>query len=207
MALFDPTALTRIEAAVHEAERGTAGELVVVSVPRSDDYHDVRLAYGVALALGGTAVVHAVAPWLEFWWLLWLQAGLIMLAFFALDLPPVLRLLVPRTRRQSSVLRRAQLEFVEHRVFDTRDRTGVLILLSELEHKVIMLGDAGIYAQLKQDGFQSYVDRIVAAVRGGRAADGVCEVIGDLGRLLSAHFPRKTDDVNELPDSVRQEER
>jgi putative membrane protein len=207
MPLFDPAALARIEAAVREGERGTAGEIVVVSVPSSDDYHDVRLAYGVALALSAAAVVHALAPALEFWWLLWLQAAMVVLGWLALGVPPLLRLLVPKSRRQSSVLRRAQLEFMENRVYETRDRTGVLILLSELEHKVIMLGDSGIYTQLKHDGFQAYVDRIIAAIRAGRAADGVCEVIADLGQHLSARFPARQDDTNELPDSVRQEDR
>ena len=48
---------------------------------------------------------------------------------------------------------------------------------------------------------------IVEAIRGGRAADGVCEVIGELGQVLAAQFPRRADDQNELPNTVKQEDR
>ena len=205
MALFDQAALKRIETAIAAVEESTAGELVVVSVLRSDDYHDVRLAYGAACGLAGAAIVHALLPDLATWGLLWLEAGLVALVWFALRASALLRPLLPYGRAQVSVGRRTSLEFLAHRVFETRDRTGILILISELERRVFMLGDSGIYAQLKADGFQVYVDRIVAAIRGGRAADGVCEVIADVGRVLAEKFPVRPDDRNELPNAVQQE--
>jgi putative membrane protein len=205
MALFDQAARTRIEAAIADVEERTAGEIVVVSVTRSDDYHDVRLAYATAWALAGAAIVHAFFPEFAIAWLLWLQAGLVALVWFALGWPALLRPLIPHARAQGSVGRRTRLEFLERRMFETRDRTGILILVSELERRVFMLGDAGIYTQLKADGFQVYVDRIIAAIRGGRAADGVCEVVTDVGRVLAEKFPVRPDDRNELPNAVAQE--
>ncbi len=205
MPLFDPAALKRIEDAVHDVEQRTASEIVVVTAPRSDAYHDVRLLYGIAFALGGAAIIHALFPTLSIGWLLWIEAGMIALMWLAFDLPALLRLLVPGPRAGAAVVRRARLEFLEHRVYDTRDHTGVLIFLSELEHRVVILGDAGIYAELHEEGFQGYVDRVIAAVRAGRAADGLCEVIADLGKKLAAHVPLQPGDVNELPNAVRQE--
>jgi putative membrane protein len=205
MALFDQAARARIEAAIAAVEERSASEIVVVSVLRCDDYHDIRVIYGAALALGGAAIVHAFAPQLAVAWLLWLEAALVAIAWLALGVPALLRPLLPHDRVEHSVARRGKLEFLEHRVFETRDRTGILILVSELERRVLMLGDAGIYAQLKADGFQVYVDRIVLAIRGGRAADGVCEVIADAGKLLAEKFPVRPDDQNELPNTVQQE--
>jgi putative membrane protein len=207
MALFDSQALARIEAAIKAVEQNTAGEIVVVSVPRCDAYHEVRLAYGVAFALGGAAIVHTFAPWLAIGWLLWLEAAFVVCAWLAFNIPAVLRLLVPGDRAEFAVVRRAQLEFLHRRVYDTRDHTGVLILLSELEHQVTILGDAGIYAKLKQEAFQVYVDRIVTAIRAGRTAEGVTSVIADLGARLGEMLPPRSDDRNELPDAVQQEER
>jgi putative membrane protein len=207
MALFDSAQLARIEASVKQVESHTAGEIVVVSVPRCDAYHEVRLAYGIACALAGAGVVHMLAPGLAIGGLLWIEAAFVVLAWLAFSIPAVLRALVPKTRAEFAVARRARLEFLENRVYATRDHTGVLILLSELERRVTILGDAGVYAQLKEEGFQAYVDRIVAAIRGNRAADGVCEVIADLGVRLGERLPPRPDDTNELPDAVRQEER
>ena len=44
--------------------------------------------------------------------------------------------------------------------------------------------------------------KLVAEVREGRLADGMVAAIGDVGKVLSAHFPRASDDVNELPDRL-----
>lgn len=207
MALFDSTELTRIESSIREVEQKTAGEIVVVSVPRCDAYHEVRLAYGIAVALGGAALVHLLAPELAVGFLLWIEAAFVVGAWLAFNVPALLRLLVPHDRAEFAVVRRAQLEFLQRRVYDTRDHTGVLILLSELEHQVTILGDSGIYAQLKAEAFAVYVDRIVAAIRANKAADGVCEVIADLGRRLAEMLPPRSDDTNELPDAVQQEDR
>jgi putative membrane protein len=207
MALFDSAQLKRIESSIQQVELHTAGEIVVVTVPRSDAYHEVRLAYGIAFALGGAAVVHLFAPELAIGALLWLEAGFVLLAWLAFKIAPVLRLLVPANRAEFAVVRRAQLEFLQRRVYDTRDHTGVLIMLSELEHQVTILGDQGIYAELKAEAFHGYVDRIIVAIRANRAADGVCEVIADLGARLGERLPPRSDDTNELPDAVQQEER
>jgi putative membrane protein len=207
MALFDSAALARIEASIKEVELHTSGEIVVVSVPRSDAYHEVRLAYGIACALAGASIVHMLAPGLAIGVLLWIEAALVVGAWLAFNIAAVLRLLVPASRAAFAVERRAQLEFLQRRVYDTRDHTGVLILLSALERQVTILGDEGIYAQLKAETFQGYVARIVAAIRANRAADGVCEVIVDLGARLGERLPPRPDDRNELPDAVQQEER
>jgi putative membrane protein len=167
----------------------------------------VRLAYGVAVALGGAALVHMFVPALAVGFLLWIEAFFVVVAWLAFDIPALLRLLVPHNRAEFAVVRRAQLEFLQRRVYDTRDHTGVLILLSELEHQVTILGDSGIYAQLKAEAFSGYVDRIVNAIRANKAADGVCEVIGDLGVRLAEMLPPRSDDTNELPDAVVQEKR
>lgn len=206
MGLLDQAARERVEAAIREVETKTAGEIVVVTVPRSDSYSDIRLLYAGAFALGGAAILHVLFPELSIGLLLWMEAALAAAMWFAFDFPSVLRRLVPPPRAEASVSRRASLEFLQHRVYDTREHTGVLIMISELEHRVVILGDSGIYTQLHAEGFQSYVQRVIAAIRGGRAADGLCEVIADLGGKLAQAVPVRPDDRDELPNFVRQED-
>jgi putative membrane protein len=56
-------------------------------------------------------------------------------------------------------------------------------------------------------GWQQHVQHVVSAIRAGRAADGVCEVIAELGQVLAAQFPPRADDRDELPNVVKQEDR
>jgi putative membrane protein len=207
MALLDTAARTRIEATIAEVERGTAAELKVVTVAASDGYHDLRLLYGAALALAAAGVAHWARPHLAVGWLLWIEVATAMLSFSLLGLRPLLRAIVPSARALHCVERRAREAFLAHELFATRDRTGVLLLLSELEQKVVILGDSGIHAHVQTSGWQEHVQRIVAAIRAGRPADGVCEVIESLGRLLAAQLPVQPDDRNELANKVEQEER
>jgi len=39
-------------------------------------------------------------------------------------------------------------------------------------------------------------------VKGGRPGEGIAAAVKEIGALLARHFPRRDDDVNELPDDV-----
>ena len=84
---------------------------------------------------------------------------------------------------------------------------GVLILLSEVERRVVILGDACIHAKIQAAGWQRHVDHIVQAIHAGRTEHGVCETLRAIGETLTAEFPRKADDVDELPNVVRRDPR
>jgi len=125
--------------------------------------------------------------------------------FAAVRIPWLARLLVPAPLARHAVERRAHEEFFGRGLFRTRERTAVLIFLSELEHRVVILGDEGIHARVETQGWQRHVDRIVQAIREGRAAEGVCAVIVELASVLERAVPRRKDDTNELPDTVQED--
>lgn len=194
---------TRIEATIAEIEQSTAAELVVVTAPASATYYEVKLTYALLGALGAGAGVHYGLPELTVSSVLWVQllAALVMLSMCSI--PAVLRRVVPRALLQQQVEQRAALAFLEHGVFATRDRTGVLILISELEHRVAILGDEGIHKALQSSGWERYVTDLVKSIREGRAGQGVCDTLQAIGKVLIAQFPPRPDDVNELPNTVR----
>ncbi len=206
MSLFDQAALTRIEATVARVEERTAAEIAVVTVPRSDAYHDLRLLYATACAVTAAAWLHWFSPHTTVTALLWLQLTTVASVWLASGVGPVLRLLVPSVRTHASARRAAREAFLRHEVFATRARTGVLILVSELERCVVILGDSGIHARVQDSGWQEHVDRLVSAIRAGRAADGTCEVIEAIGAVLAVGVPVSADDTNELGNAVRRDD-
>jgi putative membrane protein len=203
MSLFSKDESDRIAAAITEIERGTAGEIVVAEDVRSDDYAEVRLAWAFGLGLLVASGAHLLWPWLEAGWLLLVQLGVFLLVWVLSALPAVLRALIPNGRASDAVDRAARLAFSEHAVYRTRDRTGVLIFLSALEHRVVILGDEGIHARVQNPGWEALVEELVQAIRSGRAGEGVCTVVQKLGTRLSEHAPIRPDDENELPNHVR----
>jgi putative membrane protein len=193
----------RIEATIGQVEQRTAAEIVVAEIARSDSYLDLRIALSSLFALGASAAVHLLLPGVGVGELLGLQLLLFGLGFLLFSAPWLLRRCLLPGRTQAAVARAAELCFLEHGVFATRERTGVLILLSELEHKVTILGDKGIHARVADSGWDAHVDTMIKAIRAGKAGDGVCQVIERLAATLAEAAPLRSDDSNELPDRVR----
>jgi len=191
-----------VEAAVTRVEGGTAAELVVAVVPRSGDYWRGRVLVSLFWAM---AAAFCVLEFLPGWspalaLLIELAAG--VSSFLVLGWLPLQRFLVsPREAQQAAHARAFQL-FAERGLYGTKGRTALLIFVSELERRVVLLGDATIHAQLGQAGWTEEVQRIITRVREGRLKDGLLEVIADLEPRLAAAAPREADDTNELPDAV-----
>ena len=78
----------------------------------------------------------------------------------------------------------------------------MLILLSALERRVEILGDRGIHEHLGVPVWQAMVSDLAQAMRVGQAADGLAKIIERVGRELSARFPARPDDTDELPNRV-----
>lgn len=190
-----------VEAAVARVEQHTAAELVVAVVPRSHDYWQGRVLLAVAWALAAGLVFLWLEPWREPALAILVQAAVGALAFVVSGFRPVLRLLVPGNAAVQAAQARAFQLFAERGLHGTRGRTALLIFVSELERRVIMLGDHSIDAALGQLGWQRYVEQLVVRIRSGQACAGLVELLEQLQPQLAAVAPRAADDVNELPDA------
>lgn len=193
----------RVEDTIAEVERHTAAEIVVTTIKQSDPYIDVRLWTVLAVAALSAAVAHFIEPGWGVSHILFLQFGAALATWFLSGLPGALRRLTPQHRSQGAAERAAELAFLEYGVFATRGRTGVLILLSELEHKVVILGDEGIHARVQMSGWNEHVAHLGSRIRLGKSGDGLCEVIQRLGETLATTVPAERENPNELDNRVR----
>lgn len=197
----------RIAAAVQTAEAGTSGEIYCV-VARSSARYFFPAAFMVSAAI---IVLSLVAVWaLDRWWyelrpltlvgaqLLALASAMIVLIAF-----PWLRIhLVPLRQRYRQAHDNAMRQFLGRNIHITSARTGVLLFVSLAERYAEVVADAGINQKVGQETWDGVVAGLVAHARKGKMADGFVEAIGVVGKLLAAHFPVETGDVNELDDHV-----
>ncbi|PSQ68554.1 MAG: hypothetical protein BRD26_08095, partial [Bacteroidetes bacterium QH_1_64_81] len=94
--------------------------------------------------------------------------------------------------------------FVEEEVFDTRDRTGILLFVSLREHRIEVVGDTGINQQVEADDWAEVVTRIRRGIQNDNLTEGLVEAIERCGRLLEEKgVDIRPDDENELTDTVR----
>jgi putative membrane protein len=202
--LLDERAFAEIEAAVRTAERATSGEIVPMLVERSDHYAEARFGAAalVAFALGALAIHLEPSLWP---WLVPTQIGVFAAGIWLFGRRAPLRWLVPAEVSASRVARAASLAFREAGLVETRDRTGILLYVSLLERRVVVLADRGVDARVEPGTWDGVVARVVAGIAAGRAEEGIAHGIRMCGEILAARFPRRADDVNELPDAPRGE--
>jgi putative membrane protein len=205
MALLSSAETKQIEAAITRVERASASEIVVAVVEQSANYTGPRalLAFGWTLALA--LLGHVLFPALSAYWLIVLELPLGLLLYAFLGVSGLRRRLIGKRTAEAAVEARAFSLFAARGLHRTRERTGLLIFISELEHRVVILGDSGIHAVVGDQGWREHVERIVRRVREGRAAEGVVETIEVLEPLLIKVAPVREGDLNELPNSVVRE--
>ncbi len=191
-----------VEAAVGRVESQSSAEVVVAVVPRSHDYWRPRVLLAVAWALAsGFAYLH-FAPWREPAWALGLEL-VVGFAVYALSgLPAVSRRLISSQAAAEAASARAFQLFAERGLHGTRGRTALLVFVSELEHRVVLLGDHTVHMRLGQSGWDAHVELLVSHIRRGQTRAGLLALLERLGPELAAVAPREADDVNELPDHV-----
>lgn len=204
----------RLRDAVRQAEERTAGEIVPVVVPQSASYEVVTWRGAVSAALLALLVVLLVLQFYNGWGLGWLYTtwGLVVSTFgagvvgaiLATYVPPLQRLLAGDALLEETVHRRALQSFVEEEVFATRDRTGILLFVSLLEHRIEVLGDTGINERVEASDWAEIVGRIRTGIRNDNLTEGLVEAINMCGRLLERKgVGQRPDDENELSDTVR----
>lgn len=209
--LFTEADRTRIADAVRAAEARTRGEIVTAVVPASDDY-DGAVWRGAAFGalLGPLALVLvdlAAGLWSDPapWQMVLAAAGGCAFGFLAVRASASLtRWLASDEELDLRVGRAAREAFLEHEVFATRDRSGVLIFLSLLEHRVVVLADSGIDARVAPGEWSGIVEGIVRGIRAGRPADALVESVGRCGEILErAGLEPRAEDRDELDDALR----
>ncbi len=212
--LFPETDLTRIADAVRSAESTTSGEIVPYVAEMSDDYEETIWQAGLfsaLLVLVPYAVIHALTET----WLPW-SVGEVMLSALVVSALSMMTLwFFPRFRlifasKEKAKLRVAQKAkeaFLHEEVFNTRERTGILIYVSLLEHEVVVLGDSGINAKVEKSAWEEITRYVTNGMQSAKPAEGLIRAIQACGALLERHgVARRADDRDELSDGLRTEE-
>ena len=208
---FKPEDLERIKKAVKEAESKISGEIVPVFVEKSSNY--TRANYRAAL-LGAAAVFFLIVIFDRYVPTLAVYDPVLIFALVMLGgfigavkshyINPVKRLMLSQSYMDQATRKRAENAFLEEEVFNTRQRTGIMIFISFFEHEVIVMADKGISKEVEQKEWDSMVRKIIDNVKQGKLVDGIEAAILRCGEvLLEKGFVISPDDVNELKDDLR----
>ena len=199
----------RVDKAVKEAEKLTAGEIVVMIISASYQYPMANVIGAAASALPLALILTPlVGGWL---WIggqnMWLFLGLLTVFFILFHevikrVPRLKRFFISRKEIDDEVEEAAITNFFDQDLYRTRDETGVLVLISVFERRVWILADRGINAKVAEGQWDEIVKMITDGIKQKRPADAICEAVEKIGALLSLHFPIKPDDTDELKNLI-----
>lgn len=100
------------------------------------------------------------------------------------------------------VLDRATYYFEKLGMHKTALRNGVLIYIAIADHKFSIIGDRGINQRVPGDFWEQTKDVMLQEFREGHLIGGLVKGIEDAGLQLANFYPRKHDDINELPNDI-----
>jgi len=197
---FSQIDLETIKTAVEKAEQSTSGELAVELASHSRNWMKERLIHSLVFAL--ICSVAALYFTREVNWgiyynttqtMLWGAIGFVI-TFFGWG-----QYLKRAERRRIVVWERALKRFGQ--LTPTQGHTGVLIFVSLEEEQASIVADKAIASKVQSNYWDKPQAMIAEAMSKGQHAEGIIQAIEKVAGELANHFPRESDDINELPDA------
>ena len=194
-----------------ELESRVGVQVIAAIIGKADAHVELPWkAFALGAVLSGLAVVVADLARPQ-----WLTANVALVdtvtilgtgaasALLAVFVPAYARFFLRSTRRDAEVRRYAEALFLRHELFKTRERNGILILVSCFERKVEILADVGLHRRVSDAEWRPVIARMTPLLRERRFAEALQEGLAAAEELLAAKGLNARVDAgaeNELPD-------
>lgn len=203
-AFFTKEQKEQIHQAVVRAEARSAGEIIPMVVDQSGHYMQFALTGAIFFAFFVAVIWMTISPRVTVPQILLIEFFTFWVSFFLIQRVSLIwSWLIPEGLKDRVVRRRAEEAFYANRLHETREKTGVLILLSLMEHRVQLLADAGIHQRVPAETWERLVQEIASGVKEGHPFEALRGAIDACGQLLAEHFPKRPDDTDELSNQLR----
>ena len=212
---LDAAAESALKERVASVERATGVEVVAAVIARADSYPEIpwkAFALGASAALLATAAVALIAPGWEG------AEAIVEAAVAALTIgaaaalatvwfPPLARLFLSRSRRQSEALQYAQAMFLELELQRTPRRDGILLLVCLFEQEVVVLADRGVRDRVGAAALGAVVAAVTAALTREPLKDALLAGLARLEETLAASgFRARPGEPDEIVETLIQQQ-
>ena len=202
----------QINELVAEVEATSGAQFVVAVIGKADAYPEIPwkafalgaasaalLFAGVELGLANWPFLRGTLPAL----MIVLAAGMVF-AVLAVFVPVFGRLLLDSVRARTEVEQYARAAFLERGMFQTRERVGVLVLVSLFERQAAIIADTGVRQHVTDEAIEAIVAEVAPLARPDRVAEAArCALTAIATRLGSRLDPAAA--ANDLPDAPVEE--
>ena len=104
---------------------------------------------------------------------------------------------------KGDALDRAKEKFAKLNLHKTALRNAVIVYVAVEDRKAAIFGDEGIHAKVDADYWKTELDLMLAHFKNGEYAEGLIQVVIDIGEKLKAEFPyNAATDTNEVSNEI-----
>ncbi len=200
---FTKTEKEKIREATMSTKSCTMGEIAVMIVDQSSQYHEAEIIGGIVVGSFAALILTTLFFHDSIWWYIPFSFILFFPVWFLFKKWHALKIhCIGNRRKERAVKERALKAFYEKGLYKTKHNTGVLFFISLLERKVWVLADKGIHEKIKQPTLNKLARHVAQGIQEKRSADALIEAIKEAGALLAQHYPREAGCIDELPDTI-----
>lgn len=201
----------QLDALIDKTEKRSGVQVVLAVIERSDSYIELpwkAFAFGASIA--GLLVVILNLPFYD--WYPHVTAltgtaaalgGGAAFAFLAAMIPGFAKYFLSGDRAEVEVRQYAQSLFLERELFATRSRTGILMMVSLFERKVVVLPDTGLSDTLSEEAMQKVIHTMAPLLKRKKIVGAFETGLAQLSLILGQDKPSGRRD--ELPDEIIEE--
>ncbi|MFC1746484.1 hypothetical protein ACFL35_21000 [Candidatus Riflebacteria bacterium] len=201
---WNESQIKEIEGFIAELEKETTVEFILVFSRSSGNYNDVK--YMVAYSIALFVLFFVLFSPFDF------SPGfippIIILTFFigvsfCNHFPVFLRLFIPFERMHENVTRAAQATFIQQKIHLTRERTGLLLYISQFENFFEVLIDSGARKNISLGALQKLLcDNFPAKSEKNLMENPgkIKELLQNLSKMMAVNLPAKGENPDEIPN-------
>jgi len=203
---------SELDRRIAETEKRTNCQIVLSIIGRCDVYEELpwkAFALGASLAGLAAIVINTVVP---LWYtrsatlvaILATLAGGALLALLTVLFPGFAKYFLTSSQAEEEIRQYAQALFLERELFATRGRTGILVLVSLFERRVVILPDTGLAHQLPEKTLHDIIGSMTPFLKKGDIRKAFETVLEHLSRTIRAAGSGTGRDA--LPNALIEEE-
>src|SRR5437899_3643715 len=113
-----------------------------------------------------------------------------------------IRVYVQRGKLNADPLIVAQKQFQKLHMNKTQERNAVLIFVAPRARKFAVVGDKALHEKCGDEFWQRIVEGMRTHFQNEKFNHALIEAINEIGKLLAAHFPKRSTPSNELSDEI-----
>ncbi|TFG44587.1 MAG: hypothetical protein E4H43_00125 [Bacteroidia bacterium] len=198
-----------LEKRITEAEKITRTQIVLALVGRSDSYAEIPWkAFALGASLTGLLVFS-----LDLILLTWIQDTTVLISIvttlavaafvvlLTILFPGFARLFLSDSRAETETRQYAESLFLSRELFSTARRTGILLLISRFERKVVIIPDKGLSNLVNQDNLMSIVALMKQPLAKNEFRQAMEIALDELIRIIEP-CPSDEEVANELSDKI-----